>query len=91
MTPWTKGTVAASQLAARSMQQNVVAISGAGNRGTAQSSCAEFNWSGVPSVAIQAGFLSNPVEDKLLSSAQYQDRISEGMASGIKEFLSGGQ
>lgn len=46
-----------------------------------------FNWSKVPSVLIEMGFLSNPDEDRLLSSNSYQDKIAQGLFNGIKKAL----
>lgn len=46
-----------------------------------------FNWSKVPVVLLEMGFLSNPEEDKLLSSSDYQNKIALGLAKGIEEIL----
>lgn len=42
-----------------------------------------FNWSKVPVVLIEMGFLSNPREDKLLNSPNYQAKIAAALARGI--------
>ncbi len=41
----------------------------------------------VPSVLIECGFVSNPEEEKLLLSADYQARLGEAVASGVEEYL----
>ena len=41
----------------------------------------------VPSVLIECGFLSNPAEEKLLRSADYQARLGGAIADGVTEFL----
>lgn len=46
-----------------------------------------FNWSRVPVVLIEMGFLSNPNEDKLLSSDAYQNKIANGLCRGICKAL----
>ncbi|WP_242966465.1 N-acetylmuramoyl-L-alanine amidase [Clostridium sp. BSD9I1] len=46
-----------------------------------------FNWSKVPVILIEMGFLSNPDEDKLLSSDSYQNQIAEGLFKGIQKAL----
>lgn len=48
-----------------------------------------FNWSKVPVILVEAGFLSNPEEDTLLNSASYQDKLAVAMADGIIEYLGG--
>lgn len=46
-----------------------------------------FNWSKVPVILIEMGFLSNPDEDKLLSSDSYQDQIAQGLFKGIQKVI----
>lgn len=46
-----------------------------------------FNWSKVPIVLIEMGFLSNPSEDKLLSTDAYQSKIAAGLCQGINKAL----
>ncbi|MCM8710081.1 N-acetylmuramoyl-L-alanine amidase [Clostridium sp. SYSU_GA19001] len=46
-----------------------------------------FNWSKVPVVLIEMGFLSNTEEDKLLSSDDYQQKIALGLFKGIEEIF----
>lgn len=43
-----------------------------------------FNWSKVPVVLVEMGFLSNSNEDKLLNSDSYQNKIASALANGIK-------
>lgn len=42
-----------------------------------------FNWSKVPVVLIEMGFLSNSDEDKLLSSEDYDKKLATSLADGI--------
>ncbi len=41
----------------------------------------------VPSVLVECGFISNPAEEKLLLSADYQARLAEAIADGVEEFV----
>jgi N-acetylmuramoyl-L-alanine amidase len=41
------------------------------------------NWALMPSFLIEMGYMSNPVEDILLSSKPYQRRLVQGMVEGI--------
>ncbi|MBE6066091.1 MAG: N-acetylmuramoyl-L-alanine amidase [Clostridium lundense] len=50
-----------------------------------------FNWSKVPVILIEMGFLSSPDEDKLLSSDSYQNQIAEGLFKGIQKALLGAE
>ena len=46
-----------------------------------------FNWSTVPVVLVEMGFLSNPEEDKKLSTDSYKDKISKSLANGVSEIF----
>jgi N-acetylmuramoyl-L-alanine amidase len=90
--PWTKPIVAQSKKAALLVQKSVVTATGATDRGAVQrSDLAGFNWSKVPSVLVETGFLSNAVEDRLLTSSHYQDQVASGIAAGVMAYLTGGR
>ena len=44
-----------------------------------------FNWSKVPIVLIELGFISNPKEDALLSNEKNYNKIATGIANGIND------
>lgn len=46
-----------------------------------------FDWSKVPTMIIEMGFLSNKEEDMLLNTSEYQDKIAQSIAMGIEEAL----
>lgn len=46
-----------------------------------------FNWSTVPCVLIETGFMTNRNEDKLLETSAYQNKLAEGMRKGIEEIF----
>lgn len=57
---------------------------GARNRGVVnRSDLVGFNWSEVPSVLIEMGFMTNPEEDALLESEEYQQKIVQGIVQSI--------
>jgi len=85
---WTSSFAAESKRAAGLVQSGMVAATGADSRGLiARDDISGFNWSKVPVVLVECGFMSNPVEDKLLTSPHYQDKLVSGIADGIEEFL----
>jgi N-acetylmuramoyl-L-alanine amidase len=87
---WTGPIVAPSKRAAIAIHAAVVAATGAVDRGVKpRTDMTGFNWSEVPSVIVETGFLSNPVEDRLLSSPHYQDKIAGGITTGVMKFLGG--
>lgn len=48
-----------------------------------------LNNSSYPSVLVECGFISNPVEEKLLNSEEYQDKIAYSVFCGVMDFVSG--
>lgn len=47
-----------------------------------------FNWSKVPIMTVELGFLSNPDEDRLLSSSDYQTKLAQALYKGIAKCFS---
>jgi N-acetylmuramoyl-L-alanine amidase len=85
---WTDDIAAISKQAATIIQREAVAATGATDRGIQErSDLTGFNWSDVPDVLVEMGFMTNAAEDKLLESAAYQDKIVQGLVKGIVDFL----
>ena len=41
----------------------------------------------MPAILVETGFLSNPEEEKRLSTAGYQDEVARAIAAGVQDFL----
>ncbi len=41
----------------------------------------------IPSIIIECGFLTNPEEERMLRSDEYQDKVANAICKGINEFL----
>ena len=85
---WVAPISAGSFTAAKTVHAALLNSTGAVDRGVVpRSDLSGFNWAKVPSVIVECGFLSNPVEDKLLASAGYQTKLVDGMTRGIMGYL----
>lgn len=85
---WTRSFSTTSKKAATLIRDATIARTGAVDLGVQeQDGLAGFNWSKVPSVLVDCGFLSNPVEDRLLASPHYQDKLASGIAEGVTAYL----
>ena len=45
------------------------------------------NWSKVPMSLLEMGYMTNREEDLLLADPLYQDKLIQGMVSGITRYL----
>jgi N-acetylmuramoyl-L-alanine amidase len=84
---WTDDVLPASHVAAAKIQRELVRSLGSRDLGiVARTDITGFNWSNVPVVLPELGFLTNPREDRLLTSAAYQARAARGLERGIRAF-----
>jgi len=85
---WTGPIVAQSRKAAGYVHRAAIAASGASDRGiVSRGDLSGFNWSKVPTILPEMGFLSNPAEDRKLNTPAYQEQLASGMADGIVQYL----
>ena len=46
-----------------------------------------LNWSTVPCILVECGFMSNPEEDVLLNTPEYQQKLADGMVEGVAAYM----
>jgi N-acetylmuramoyl-L-alanine amidase len=85
---WTRDIYGPSGRAGRLLQRELVGATGARDLGVVErADLTGFNWANVPAVLVEAGFLSNPSERRLLHSGTYQQRLAVGLTAGIASFI----
>lgn len=84
---WTADTLPESRTAARLLQRELVRGLHSRDLGIVpRSDITGFNWSDVPVVLVELGYLTNPREDRLLTSRRYQRRAARALARGVARF-----
>ena len=84
---WTDDILPESRRGARLVQDAVLKTTGATDLGLVRrSDLTGFNWSNVPSILIETGFMTNPAERTKLRSASYQRKIARGLANAAASF-----
>ena len=46
-----------------------------------------FNWSDVPAILVEVGFMTNPTEDRALATEAYRARAARGICRGALRYL----
>ena len=46
-----------------------------------------INWSSIPVMILEMGFMSNETDDKNMQNAQYQDKMVQGIINGINKYF----
>ena len=85
---WTDDVYAGSKRAATRVQRELVRALGFPDRGLHErSDFTGFNWSDVPVILVEMGFMTNPTEDRLLATSAYQSRAALGLCRGTLRYL----
>ena len=86
---WTQDIHEQSGLAAAAVQTAMVAQLGVPDLGIVErSDITGFNWSDVPAILVEVGFMSNPEEDVKLDDPAYQQQVAAALAAGITAYFS---
>jgi N-acetylmuramoyl-L-alanine amidase len=82
---WTDDILPESRTAARILQEELVRELRSRDLGIVpRRDLTGFNWADVPAVLVEIGLMSNPREDRLLTTPSYQRRAARALARGIE-------
>lgn len=81
---WTGNIYQKSFEWAQTMHNALITATGRTNRNVvSRTELSGFNWSKVPTILIEMGFLSNPEEDRLLNTSDEQQKIIEAIGKTL--------
>jgi N-acetylmuramoyl-L-alanine amidase len=85
---YTEGIAAESKQIGEYVLEDMLSYTEAKSRGLqAREDLSGFNWVQVPSILVEMGFMSNPDEDRKMSTPDYQDKLASGMSNGIDRYF----
>ncbi len=76
-----------SRRLANHVQQELVAATGAADRGVKHARFVVLIGTRVPAILIETGFVTNPTESKKLTSDTYQQKVAAAIVRGVEKFL----
>lgn len=77
-----------SEKAANVILDAMVEVTGAKKRGVfLRDTYTMNNWSIVPCILVECGFMSNPAEDEKLNDPAYQDLLVQGIVAGVADYF----
>jgi len=72
---------------AYAVQQKLVTVTCATDRGVHQAPLHVLTGVEAPAILVEVGFISHPLEGKRLQEPEYQKRLAQAIAEGVKSFL----
>lgn len=77
------------EVLAKAIQAELIAVTGRADRGVKTANYYVLKRTNMPAVLIELAFLSNPEEERLLASVDYQEKCASAIAKGIDYIIGG--
>lgn len=86
--PYVANLSKSSKLLSKAIVDGISNRTGGKNRGAIErDDMSGINWSQIPVSIIEMGYMSNPKEDKLMQTKDYQNKIVKGIVDGIEKYF----
>lgn len=86
--PYNGDLASQSYSLSKAVLDNFVSETGAVSKGvTRTDDMSGINWCKVPTTIVEMGFMSNPEEDRLMATDDYQNKMVNGIVKGIEQYL----
>jgi N-acetylmuramoyl-L-alanine amidase len=72
---------------ARAVHRHLVAKLGRPDRGIRRNNFVVVKYNKMPACLVEIGYLTNPTEERLLKSAEYQQRAAEAILAGVQDYF----
>ncbi len=86
--PYNSSLYSQSRSLSEKVLSGLIASTRATNKGIIETdSMSGINWCQTPVTIVEMGFMSNPNEDQLMQTTDYQNKLVQGMANGIDSYF----
>ena len=80
--------ISKSRRAGEIVLEEYILATGAKNNGIAvRNDMTGFNWSKVPVILVELGFMTNPEDDALMETEEYQEKMTQGIINGMERYF----
>lgn len=80
-------TISASLKMGKNVLQHLGAMTSLHNQKVEQARFVVLKSPDIPSILVETGFISNPIEEQRLASSQYQEQLSQAIYKGIYQYF----